>query len=164
MIALPISLYRAAGLHEFEVHINSIGCHVCRPAYREKLTAYLSERREALCPTCRERLERNPLRVLDCKNPGCREATEGAPKSHEHLCTECHDHFSTVRAGLDAVGIRSLEPRLRSGPRLFATVFELIGLDLDAQDALGGNWLRRAGGTSLLPPAVGFAVGWSAFF
>ncbi len=164
MIALPISLYRAAGLNEFEVHINSIGCHVCRPAYREKLTAYLSERRQALCPTCRERLERNPLRVLDCKNPGCREATEGAPKSHEHLCTECHDHFSTVRAGLDAVGIRYvLNPRLVRGLDYYSrTVFELIGLDLGAQDALGGGGrydglVEQCGGPPT--PAVGFAVG-----
>lgn len=164
MIALPISLYRAVGLHEFEVHINSIGCSTCRPAYRERLTEYLSAHRAALCSTCQDRLERNPLRVLDCKNPTCRELTEGAPKSFEHLCDECAEHFSAVRSGLDGLGIRYvLNSRLVRGLDYYSrTVFELIGLDLGAQDALGGGGrydglVEECGGPPT--PAVGFAVG-----
>lgn len=164
MIALPIALYRAIGLDEFEVHINSIGCPKCRPAYREKLTAYLSQHREALCSTCQDRIDRNPLRVLDCKTPSCRSLTEEAPKSYEHLCDECEEHFAAVRAGLDALDIRYvLNSRLVRGLDYYSrTVFELIGLDLGAQDALGGGGrydglVEECGGPPT--PAVGFAVG-----
>lgn len=164
MIAMPIALYKSVGLHEFEVHINSIGCPNCRPAYRRRLTDYLSQRADKLCGTCQDRLSRNPLRVLDCKVPSCREVTEGAPKSHEHLCDECTEHFASVRKGLDALDLRYVvNARLVRGLDYYSrTVFELIGLDLGAQDALGGGGrfdglVEEVGGPPT--PAVGFAVG-----
>lgn len=164
MIAIPIELYRALGLTEFEVHINSIGCPVCRPNYREKLTAYLREHAADLCGTCNDRLERNPLRVLDCKVPTCREVIADAPKTHEHLCDECEEHFKSVRQGLDALHLPYVvDTQLVRGLDYYSrTVFELIGVDLGAQDALGGggrydSLVEVCGGPAT--PGVGFAAG-----
>lgn len=164
MIAIPITLYQSLGLHEFEVRINSIGCPQCRPVYREKLTEYLRQHQEKLCGTCQDRLGRNPLRVLDCKVPTCREVTDAAPKTHEHLCEECNTHFASVRGGLDALSIHYVvDSRLVRGLDYYSrTVFELIGLDLGAQDALGGGGrydglVEECGGPDT--PGIGFAVG-----
>lgn len=164
MMAIPVQIYRRLGLEHFRVHINSIGCPECRPKYREALRAALAQHLDSLCPTCIQRLDRNPLRVLDCKVEGCRNASQGAPKSHDHLCSACETHFSQVQSGLDTVGLSyEVDPRLVRGLDYYTrTVFELIGLDLGAQDALGGGGrydglVAECGGPDT--PAVGFAAG-----
>lgn len=164
MMAIPVHIYRELGLKNFRIELNSIGCEVCRPAYRQALRDYLAARLDALCPTCVRRLERNPLRVLDCKEKSCIEASEGAPKSYEYLCAECGDHFAAVQQGLDALGLEYVvNYRLVRGLDYYTrTVFELVGLDLGAQDALGGGGrydglVEACGGPPT--PAVGFAAG-----
>ncbi len=164
MMAIPVTIYRELGLENFRIDLNSIGCEACRPAYRQALRDYLVTRLDALCPTCVRRLDRNPLRVLDCKEKPCIEASEGAPKSYEHLCDECAEHFAAVQKGLDALGLEYVvNYRLVRGLDYYTrTVFELVGLDLGAQDALGGGGrydglVEACGGPPT--PAVGFAAG-----
>lgn len=164
MMAIPVAIYRELGLEAFRVDLNSIGCPECRPAYRRALQEYFASRTGALCGTCLHRLERNPLRVLDCKEPSCREAGKDAPKSYEHLCDACAEHFAEVQKGLDALGLEyRIDHRLVRGLDYYTrTVFELVGLDLGAQDALGGGGrydglVEACGGPPT--PAVGFAAG-----
>lgn len=164
MIAIPIEVYRRLGIGRFEVLVNSIGCPVCRPAYRERLKAYLEERFDRLCPTCRSRYERNPLRVLDCKEEGCREATADAPSALDFLCDECGRHLEMVTGMLDAIGIAyRLDSRLVRGLDYYTkTVFEIVTDVLGAQGALaaGGRYdglAEEIGGDRY--PGVGFAGG-----
>lgn len=164
MIAMPITLYEEMGLRDVQVLLNSIGCPVCRPAYRELLRAHLAPRREELCGTCQTRYERNPLRLLDCKVPRCRELTEDVPSILDTLCDECRDHFAAVRTHLDRMGLTyQLEKRLVRGFDYYTkTVFELVSPHLGAQDAVGGGGrydglVAEMGGPDT--PAVGFAVG-----
>jgi len=164
MIAIPIEVYRRLGISRYEVLVNSIGCPLCRPAYRERLKAYLAERFDRLCGTCQSRYERNPLRVLDCKEEGCREATADAPAAIDVLCDECARHFQMVIGLLDAVGIaHRLDTRLVRGLDYYTkTVFEIVTDVLGAQGTLaaGGRYdglTAEIGGDHL--PAVGFAGG-----
>ncbi|MBO2520656.1 MAG: histidine--tRNA ligase [Firmicutes bacterium] len=164
MIAIPIEVYKRLGIRGFEVLVNSIGCPVCRPAYRERLKAYLAQRIDRLCPTCRARFERNPLRVLDCKEEGCREATAGAPAAWDYLCDECGLHFESVQRVLAVLGIAyRLDGRLVRGLDYYTkTVFEIVTDGLGAQGTLaaGGRYdglAAELGGGDY--PAVGFAGG-----
>ncbi len=164
MITLPISVYQACGLEGFSVNINSIGCPQCRPAYREVLLQALRSVEDELCGSCRSRMERNPLRVLDCKVPNCRAATANVPAMVESLCGDCGDHFSVLTTLLDRLDIAYVNnPRLVRGFDYYTkTVFELTVPSLGAQDAVGGGGrydglVEECGGPSL--PGVGFAVG-----
>lgn len=164
MIAMPITLYEEMGLRDVRVLLNSIGCPVCRPRYREQLRAHLAPRLDRLCATCQTRYERNPLRLLDCKVPQCRELTEDVPSILDFLCDECGQHFGAVRTHLDRMGLTyRLEKRLVRGFDYYTkTVFELISPHLGAQDAVGGGGrydglVAEMGGPDT--PAVGFAVG-----
>lgn len=164
MMAMPIAIYHGLGLDGFRIHVNSIGCPVCRPGYREKLKAFLVSHLEELCGTCRLRYGRNPLRILDCKEEGCRRLTSLAPPSHESLCDECDAHFKSVRRLLDATDLpHELNPRLVRGFDYYTkTVFEIVGTHLGAQDAMGGGGrydglVGEIGGPDT--PAVGFATG-----
>ncbi len=164
MIAAPVQLLRTLGLGSFEVQLNSIGCPQCRPTHRQILVEWLKQREDKLCATCRERMERNPLRVLDCKVETCQEATQGAPCSSEHLCTECADHFAEVQEYLRVLDIPfTVNPRLVRGLDYYTkTVFEIVSTDVGAQSALlgGGRYdglVEEVGGKST--PAVGFAAG-----
>jgi len=164
MIAIPLEIYRRLGIQRFEVLVNSIGCEVCRPAYRAELKAWLAGRLDQLCPTCRSRYERNPLRVLDCKEERCRQATEGAPAPLDHLCDECSRHLEHVTVLLRALGIEyRMDPRLVRGLDYYTkTVFEIVTDVLGAQGTLaaGGRYdgLTAAVGGKRFP-AVGFAGG-----
>src|SRR6185436_13570243 len=142
----------------------SIGDATCRPAYRERLVAYLRAHRDELCAECRDRTERNPLRVLDCKNPGCRPVLDAAPSILDSLCPDCRDHFDRVRRYLDAMRLQAnVAPRLVRGFDYYVrTTFELTTTELGAQNAVAGGGrydglIRLLGGPP--DPGIGFAVG-----
>ena len=163
-IALALELFRRLGLASLEVVINSVGCPACRPGYRDRLVEYFSSARDRLCPTCLTRLERNPLRILDCKNESCREVSDGAPDVYPHLCDECRDHFDSVRTGLDAIGASyRLDKKLVRGLDYYTkTAYEILSGELGAQNAVCGggrydNLAEAIGGPHV--PAVGFAAG-----
>ena len=164
VIALAESFLQELGLEGLAVRLNSLGCSVCRPRYREALTAHLAGRRDELCPDCRRRLERNPLRILDCKVEGCQAVVREAPKPLDHLCPDCEQHLAGVEAALAALGITfSRDGSLVRGLDYYTrTVFE-IGYDkLGAQSTVcgGGRYdglMESLGGRP--QPAVGFGLG-----
>lgn len=163
-IALPLELYKSCGLSGFEVQINSIGCPNCRPSYREELVNYFEPHVDRLCKSCQSRLDKNPLRLLDCKVESCQEILEGAPQITGHLCGECREHFDQVLAYLEALGISyKLNPHLVRGFDYYTkTVFEVTSSELGSQNAIGAGGrydglVEELGGKPT--PAVGFAVG-----
>ena len=93
------------GLDNVDLFINSIGCPTCRAEYHKALKAYFESKKADLCPTCLDRLDRNPMRILDCKSPICSEIAKGAPKVTDYLCDECENHFASVQKYLDAMEI-----------------------------------------------------------
>jgi len=144
--------------------VNSVGCSACREPYRVQLQQWLMERKERLCENCRRRLSRNPLRVLDCKNPDCREILADSPVLLDYVCPDCRSHHERVIAGLKSLGLPFREEsRLVRGLDYYTrTVFEVYSSDLGAQDALaaGGRYdglVEELGGPPT--PAVGFSVG-----
>ncbi|MGH7786069.1 MAG: histidine--tRNA ligase, partial [Candidatus Binatia bacterium] len=152
------------GIAGAEVQINTLGCHTCRPAYREALVAWGRAHLDALCDECRRRLETNPLRLLDCKSPGCLALRETAPRMVDHACADCREHFARVRALLAGQGV---EPRLapymvRGLDYYCRTAFEIVAPGLGAQNAIGGGGrydglVKDLGGPEVA--GVGFALG-----
>lgn len=165
IIELGARFYREAGLADVELLLNSIGDPACRPAYVEALATYFRRHEEVLPELERRRLETNPLRLLDSKEPAMAALVAAAPKSSDHLCAACTDHFAAVRAHLDAVGIGyRLEPTLVRGLDYYArTAFEFYRRGAEGQQqALGGGG-RYDGLVELLggkpTPGIGFALG-----
>jgi histidyl-tRNA synthetase len=153
------------GLRRVTLRLNSLGDSVCRPAYRDALLEYLTARRDQLCDEHRDRIELNPLRVLDCKRPACVTATAGAPRMLDHLCEPCRDHFGRVREGLDALGVPfTIDPSLVRGLDYYVrTTFEIAAEALDvAQNGIGGGG-RYDGLAEELgappTPGIGFGLG-----
>ncbi len=105
LISLVTEFIRRLGLRDAKLHINSIGCRNCRRTYNDALLSYLREHEEELCPTCRERMQKNPLRVIDCKVEGCRKIVEHAPRTIDYLDSECREHFEELKSLLDELGI-----------------------------------------------------------
>jgi histidyl-tRNA synthetase len=146
------------------LHVNSIGDGACRPAYRAALAAYLAAHLSELCEECRERAARNPLRVLDCKKPGCQPVIEKAPSILEALCGPCREHFGRVLRYLDGLGLGyEVTPRLVRGLDYYVrTTFEVLTGELGAQNAVAGGG-RYDGLIELLEgpsdPGIGFAIG-----
>lgn len=164
IITLAMQLFKELGLKELALHINSVGCPKCRPIYREKLIQFFKEREDKLCHDCKERLERNPLRVLDCKEEGCKAASIGAPELTDHLCEDCADHFQKVQTYLTAMKIPfTVDPRLVRGLDYYTnTAFEIMYAPLGAQSTIcgGGRYdglVEEMGGPAT--PGIGFAVG-----
>jgi len=165
IVALGDRFLRGRGLERSELHLNSIGDGECRPAYREKLIAYLEPHRDELDEDCRTRLRINPLRVFDCKIDGQTPLVLGAPVISDNLCQPCAEHFAAVRNGLDAAGIAfEHDPRLVRGLDYYTrTTFEFVAGSLSqAQGTVcgGGRYDGLAevlGGPST--PGVGFALG-----
>jgi histidyl-tRNA synthetase len=164
VILLAMHLFEDLGLHNLEVHLNSIGCPVCRQAYRKELLTYISRHIQSLCSDCKARYQHNPLRVLDCKNEKCQVIAKGAPDFTAHLCTECSEHFAKVKRYLSRMGIKyQLNPSLVRGLDYYTkTVFEIISHDLGAQATVcgGGRYdglVEECGGPPT--PGVGFALG-----
>jgi histidyl-tRNA synthetase len=165
IIELGARFYREAGLDDVELLLNSIGDPACRPAYVQALAAYFGGHVDALPEVERERLATNPLRLLDSKDPAMAALVAAAPKSTDHLCAPCAEHFAAVRAHLDAVGIGyRIEPTLVRGLDYYArTAFEYYRRGAEGQQqALGGGG-RYDGLVELLggkpTPGIGFAIG-----
>jgi len=163
-IALSLEIFRRLGLSKLEVVVNSVGCPVCRPVHREALQDFLRPRLGDLCETCQGRFDRNPLRILDCKNPACRDITDEAPDTISCLCADCSEHFSSVRLGLGRIGAAvSIDKRLVRGLDYYTkTAYEVLSGDLGAQNAVCGggrydNLAESIGGPHT--PGVGFAAG-----
>ena len=165
IIALAYQALRALGLETIELEINSIGCKECRPHYHQTLQEYFEDERQKLCPTCLERLEKNPLRILDCKNPACGQIAGGAPKVLDHLCDGCQQHFDNVKSLLEVAGIPFVVNSgiVRGLDYYTRTVFELIYTDSYGKKLVcggGGRYgglLEQLGGPNL--EGIGFAMG-----
>ncbi len=164
VIDLLWQFFCALQLPGLTLEINSLGEAADRPAYKRALVAYLKPLEEQLCANCRRRLDTNPLRILDCKVPSCREATEDAPRLTDHLSPSARSHFEDVLSGLGALGIPlHLNPRLVRGLDYYTlTTFEVTSRHLGAQNAVGAGGrydglVETLGGPPI--PAIGFAVG-----
>jgi histidyl-tRNA synthetase len=163
-----IDLFRAiladVGLANVTVLLNSLGDQVCRPRYREAIRAYFKKHENELCGDCKERLETNPLRILDCKVPSCAPVIAGAPSVLDSLCEDCAAHFDAVKRALTALSIPyEVTPRLVRGLDYYTrTVFEIHAANLGAQNAVGGGGrydqlVKDFGGPDT--PAIGFSIG-----
>ncbi len=164
VISLAKSVLDFCGLKNIELNINSIGCPNCRPNYHKALKDYFSARKDELCGTCQERLEKNPMRIIDCKSPICQEIAKDAPIITDFLCEECSGHFSKLQEYLNAMGIEfTLNPKIVRGLDYYTrTVFEFISTDIGAQGTVcgGGRYdglLEELGAKPT--PALGFGMG-----
>jgi len=170
VIALADDFLRGLGIRELSLSINSIGCPECRPAYREKLIAYLKSHYNELCDTCAGRLERNPMRVFDCKSPACQDVCTDAPRMIDSLCEGCRDDFAALRQNLDALGVAyGIDPSIVRGLDYYTkTAFEFVSEKIGAQGTVcgGGRYdhlVREVAdakeGSDLDIPGVGFGLG-----
>jgi histidyl-tRNA synthetase len=164
IITLAMTLFNRLGVKDLSVNINSIGCPKCRPAYHELIKSYLAEHLDDLCETCRERYEKNPLRILDCKNEDCQAIIKGVPHMLDHLCEDCHDHFEDTKKYLKAAGFDyTIDPMIVRGLDYYTkTVFEIISGSIGAQGTVcgGGRYdglVEECGGPQV--PGVGFGLG-----
>lgn len=164
VIGMAWQFYRSVGMTELTLQLNSIGCRVCRPTYIDALKSYYQSHLGELCDDCKARLERNPLRLLDCKQPSCQQIAEAAPKSYEHLCPECAAHFGDLKKYLGILGIPFvINSRLVRGLDYYTrTVFEIQPIVEGGQSTIGGggrydNLIAELGGKPT--PAIGFATG-----
>lgn len=164
MISMANSVIEKIGLKDIELHINSIGCPHCRAKYYEKLREFFEPNKDKLCGTCQSRLEKNPMRILDCKSEICREIGKDAPLMVDFLCDECKEHFETLKKYLDEMGIKySVDPKIVRGLDYYTkTVFEFITTSIGAQGTVcgGGRYdglIEEMGGNPT--PALGFAMG-----
>ena len=164
VIEMARQFFYSLGLSRFTIQLNSIGCELCRPGYLEVLRQHYAGYTDHLCPDCKARLVKNPLRLLDCKKPSCQEIAKTAPKIADYLCPECQLHFQSVQKYLGAMSIRfQLNPRLVRGLDYYTrTVFEVEPREKEGQSTLGGggrydNLIEELGGKPT--PAVGFAAG-----
>lgn len=164
VISLAKNLMDRIGLRDIELNINSIGCPTCRAKYQQALRDYFGARREELCDTCKERLEKNPMRLLDCKSPICKEIGKDAPLIIDYLCDECSDHFEKLKKNLSLMNIDFVvNPRIVRGLDYYTrTVFEFISKDIGAQGTVcaGGRYDGLIGELSgKQVPALGFGMG-----
>ncbi len=164
IIALAHRFLRATKISGVELRINSIGCKHCREKYAEALRAYFAPHIGEMCEDCRSRYEKNPLRMLDCKEEGCKKYTSAAPSMLDYLCDGCRTHFEGVKELLSALGIAyTVDPRIVRGLDYYSrTVFEFVSDALGAQSTVlaGGRYdtlIEQLGGKPT--PAVGFAAG-----
>jgi len=164
MVSIAYTLVERLGIKNTTVHINSLGNNESRAAYNETLTKYIGGNLEALCPTCRERFEKNPLRVLDCKVEACKAVVAGAPRSIESLLPDCKKHFEDFQACLTEMGIPFVvDPGIVRGLDYYTrTVFEIISPDLGSQSTVCGggrydNLVAEVGGPQT--GATGFGLG-----
>jgi len=164
VIDMAGQFFRSLGLSQLSLCLNSIGCRMCRPGYLEVLRGYYASHVSKLCTDCRARLVRNPLRLLDCKQPACQTIADSAPRSIEYLCQECAEHFTQLKAYLALLKLPfDINHRLVRGLDYYTrTVFEVQPQGEGSQSALGGggrydNLIEELGGRPT--PAIGFAAG-----
>lgn len=163
-ISLAASVLRRLGLKNVKLHLNSIGCKNCRPNYRRALVEYYEENRERLCDTCKARLEKNPLRLLDCKVTECHALAAAAPKTVDYLCPDCAEKFALLKSALGAMGIDyEVDPSIVRGLDYYTgCVFEFIADGIGAQSTVcgGGRYdglVESLGGPAL--SGIGFGMG-----
>ncbi len=162
VIAMALSAFKRLGLHDVGLQLNSIGCPTCRKEYHKALKEYFTERRDQLCDTCLSRLERNPMRILDCKSPECQEVCKGAPSILDYLCEDCKAHFQKVQDYLTALGVEfEIDPGLVRGLDYYTrTVFEFPSKSLGFALGGGGRYdglVEQFGGKPT--PGLGFGLG-----
>lgn len=163
-IAVAKTIFDTLGITGLELEINSIGCPECRAKYHEALKAYFKSHYDQLCETCRERLEKNPMRILDCKSPVCSELAKDAPVVLDYICDDCSTHFEGLKKHLDAMGIAyKINPTIVRGLDYYTrTVFEFVATGIGAQGTVcgGGRYdglIQLLGGQPT--PSIGFAMG-----
>ena len=141
IMGLYTAILSRLGIKNIELRINSIGCPKCRPNFHAALKEYFASRKSELCGTCLGRMEKNPMRILDCKSPVCKEIAENSPVGLDFLCDECKEHFEKTKAALDAMGIKySVDPKIVRGLDYYTkTVFEFVSTDLGAQSTVCGG-------------------------
>jgi histidyl-tRNA synthetase len=164
LIFLLVTLFSRLHVPDIKAHINSLGCPKCRPKFKAALSEFLSAVSDKLCADCKRRKDRNPLRVLDCKVPACREAMAEAPSILDHLCSECQTDFAEVKSMLEKLGVPFVvDKNLVRGLDYYArTTFEIQTESLGAQNAVAGGGrydglVGELGGPDI--PATGFAIG-----
>ena len=164
IIALANEVFNYLGVQNLTLEINSIGCPTCRAEYQKALRAYFEGYKSELCATCQGRLERNPMRILDCKSPVCSKIAAGAPKILDYLCDDCRAHFDAVQQYLNAMQIDfTVNPEIVRGLDYYTrTVFEFVSKEIGAQGTVcgGGRYdglLEELGGKPM--PACGFGMG-----
>lgn len=164
IIALANEVFNYLGVKNLTLEINSIGCPTCRAAYQKALKAYFENYKSDLCDTCKGRLDRNPMRILDCKSPVCSKIAAGAPKILDYLCDDCRAHFDAVQQYLNAMQIDfTVNPEIVRGLDYYTrTVFEFVSNEIGAQGTVcgGGRYdglLEELGGKPM--PACGFGMG-----
>lgn len=164
IIALANEVFNYLGVKNLTLEINSIGCPTCRAAYQKALKAYFENYKSELCETCKGRLDRNPMRILDCKSPVCSKIAAGAPKILDYLCDDCRAHFDAVQQYLNAMQIDfAVNPEIVRGLDYYTrTVFEFVSNEIGAQGTVcgGGRYdglLEELGGKPM--PACGFGMG-----
>ena len=164
LICAAQSIFDRLGIKQLRLEINSIGCPACRAEYHKALKEYFYVYKDELCETCNSRLEKNPMRILDCKSPVCSKIAQGAPKITDYLCDECKEHFASVQKYLDAAGVEyTVNPTIVRGLDYYTkTVFEFVTDFIGAQGTVcgGGRYdglIEELGGKHL--PSLGFAMG-----
>ena len=164
VISIAAMAFENLGIKNLRLEINSIGCPTCRAKYTAALKEYFASNQADLCDTCRGRLDRNPMRILDCKSPVCSGIAEGAPTVLDYICDDCRDHFEKVKTHLNELGIKyTVNPKIVRGLDYYTrTVFEFISNDLGAQSTLcgGGRYdglIEQVGGQPTA--ALGFGMG-----
>jgi histidyl-tRNA synthetase len=165
VISFAVDLFKRLGLNSLTVHLNTVLCDKCRPAYEKALKDYFNQYRDQLCDDCRTRLEKNPLRVLDCKEEGCKRIAAQAPTTLEYACDDCKSHFDQVIAYLEAAGVDyEIDPMLVRGLDYYTrTAFEIIMNKVGSQQNAicgGGRYdklVGQVGGDDI--PGMGFAAG-----
>ena len=163
-ISLGYDFLKEMGITDIELRINSVGCPECRKKHREALREFLKPKYDELCDTCKDRFDRNPMRIIDCKSPICQELVAGAPMMIDYLCDDCKDAFEQLKANLDAMGIEYVvDPGIVRGLDYYTkTAFEFVTTKIGAQGTVcgGGRYdklVEEVGGPST--PGVGFGLG-----
>lgn len=160
VIAVAMDTLKKLGLKSLSLNINNLGCPNCRPKYNEALKKFLTENHEGLCDLCKTRFEKNPMRILDCKEKKCHEITKNAPIILDYMCEECDTHFTKVKEYLDILGISyEIDPGIVRGLDYYTkTIFEILTTDFTVCG--GGRYdklIEELGGPDM--PAVGFGMG-----
>ena len=165
VIALAVQFFNEVGLKDLAVSINSVGCPTCRAKYNELLKSYLDKKSDALCSTCLERKDKNPMRVIDCKNPNCQENLQDVPFMIDHICDDCKDHFEKLQQYLKEMDVNFIVDKtiVRGLDYYKKTAFEIISNDIGSQSTVcgGGRYdglVEQLGGPKGTS-GIGFALG-----
>lgn len=164
IITLAFDFFKTLGVKDLSLNLNSIGCEKCKPKYNEELKKYFSSHIDKLCDTCKDRLEKNPMRIIDCKSPVCQEVCADAPRMIDYLCEDCDSHFKQLTSYLDKLNIKyAIDPNIVRGLDYYTrAVFEITSDALGAQSTVcgGGRYnglVEELGGKPT--PGIGFAMG-----